>query len=136
MFLERYRNRDHRNAANECCRGGGGILGCNNRACNNLFVFCAGPSGQAVADSGLCPYGVFNFTNYDDDFSFQLSMPSSSIVPGSQVSNPMVFQKPNERWRVSFDAYGSQAISDFTIHYVRKFIYIPAGTIPTSYLSL
>ena len=49
-------------------------------------------------NDGICPYGVFNFTNRDDDFSF--TMDSPSIVSGSQIQNPIVFGGSG-RWTVS-----------------------------------
>lgn len=116
--MQRYQNRDHRTAANECCTGSGN--NCNDQPCNNLFIFCAGPSGQALVDTGTCPYGMFSFTIRDDDFS--LTTDSSSIVSGSSVPNPIVFQK-NDRWTVSFETASSvfdKKISHYYMFYFKQ----------------
>ena len=95
-----------------------------NQPCNNLFIFCAGPRGQASVDTGTCPYGIFNFTRFDDDFSFTNT--SSSIVSGSQVPNPIVFQG-DERWTVSVWLLLKFSTMKLLFHFL--------GTISTKYCS-
>ena len=98
VFVERYRNQNHRNADGGCCSGRG--RDCNNLPCNNHFIFCTGPSGQASVDTGTCPYGMFNFTIANDDIEVPFTATASATFPGSQVKNPIAFQR-NEGWTVS-----------------------------------
>ena len=70
-------------------------------------------------NTGMCPYGMVNFTVANDDFR------ASSIVPGSQVPNPIVFRGSGS-WTVSLYSF---RISIIFIKYYAS----AAGTISTKY---